>query len=175
MVFPIVVYGYESWTLKKAERQRTDAWIVVLEKTLESPLDSKETKPENPKRNQSWIFTGRTDAEADTLILWPPDAKNWLIEKTLMLGKIEDSKRRGWQRMRWLDGITNSMDMSLSELWKLVMDREAWRAAIHGSQIVGHDWATELNSIETLPSNELKCYHHLILMFLLEYMCFIMC
>ena len=125
----------ESWVLKN-----WCFWTVVLEKTLESPLDCKEIQPVHPKGDQFWVFIGRTDAEAETPILWPPDAKSWLIGKDPDAGKDWGQRRRGWQRMRWLDGITDSMDMvwvNSGSWWWTGRPGVLW---FMGSQRAGHDW-----------------------------------
>ena len=146
MVFPVVMYGCESWTIKKAECWRIDVFeLRCWKRLLRVPWTARIF-------NQSILKEISPGCSLVGLILklklqffghpmWRTDS----FEKTLILGKIEGRRRRGWQKMRWLDGITDSMDMGLGGLWELVMDREAWHAAVHGSQTVRHDWVTELN------------------------------
>ena len=142
VVFPVVMYGYENWTIKKAERRRIDVFELWCWRSL-LRVPCKEIQTIYPKGNWSWIFIGSSNAEAEAPILWSPAIKNWLIGKYSDVGKIERGRRSGWQKMRWLDDISDSTDMSLSKLLELVMDREFWRTVVHGftkSQIRLSDW-----------------------------------
>ena len=151
----------EAWALKNR-----CFWTVMLEKTLESPLAIK-IKSFNPKGNQPWIFIGRIDAESEAPVLWPPDIKSRSLEKTLMLGKIEDKRRRRWQRIRWWDGIIYSKNMNLSKSWEILRDSTGEPGVLQsmGSQRVGHDLATEQRVIlkvthDEIPMNSFMYSNH---------------
>ena len=144
MVFPVVMYGCERWTIKKAEHQRTDAFELWWWRRLLSSSDCKESQPVPPKGDQSWVFIGRTDIEAETLILWPPDVKNWLTGKDPDAGKDWGQEKKGttedemvgWHH--WLNGH------GFEQAWEMVKDREDWRAAVRGSQRVRPDNSNKL-------------------------------
>ena len=152
------MYRCEGWTINKGWALKN--WYfrtVVLEKTLESPLDSKDIKSVNPKGNQHWLFIGRTDAEAEAPIVGHVMRRANSLEKTPMLGKTEGRRRRGWQWIRWLDGITDSVDISLRKLKEIVKDKETWRATVLGIT-VSHTWLSDWTTRQRSDYKSFICY-----------------